>query len=108
MSESRTNGRRSRSRAFRPSLDGRLEDRMLMTVGSAAKIAKQLDFSQVLAQASRAAATPIVSTNRRFCPSCTASFPSHGFAKRVRRDRRPRRPGAVRMSRSPRPTAPTT
>ena len=34
MSESRPNGGRARSRAFRPALDGRLEDRVLMSVAA--------------------------------------------------------------------------
>ncbi len=47
MSESRTNGGRPRSRAFRPSLDGRLEDRVLMS-SIASKVKDQLSLSAAL------------------------------------------------------------
>ena len=43
MSESRTNGGRPRSRAFRPSLDGRLEERVLMS-SAASKVKDQLSL----------------------------------------------------------------
>jgi hypothetical protein len=45
MSETRPNGGRARSRAFRPALDGRLEDRVLMSV---ADITKDLAYSAYL------------------------------------------------------------
>jgi hypothetical protein len=45
MSESRKDGHRSRSRAFRPSVDGGLEDRVLMSL---ADIPKQLAYSAFL------------------------------------------------------------
>jgi hypothetical protein len=45
MSESRPNGGRPRSRAFRPALDGRLEDRVLMTVTA---VKQQLGVSAYL------------------------------------------------------------
>jgi hypothetical protein len=44
MSESRTNGGRARSRVFRPCLDGRLEDRVLLS-SAASKIKDQLALS---------------------------------------------------------------
>jgi hypothetical protein len=44
MSESRTNGGRPRSRAFRPSLDGRLEERVLMS-SAASKVKDQLSLA---------------------------------------------------------------
>jgi hypothetical protein len=47
MSESRTNGGRPRSRAFRPSLDGKLEDRVLMS-SAAAKVKDQLALAGAL------------------------------------------------------------
>ncbi len=47
MSESRTNGGRPRSRAFRPLLDGRLEDRVLMS-SIASKVKDQLSLSAAL------------------------------------------------------------
>ena len=49
MSESRTNGGRPRSRAFRPLLDGRLEDRVLMS-SIASKVKDQLQLSACPAQ----------------------------------------------------------
>jgi hypothetical protein len=47
MSESRTNGGRPRSRAFRPSLDGRLEERVLMS-SAASKVKDQLSLAGAL------------------------------------------------------------
>ena len=47
MSESRTNGGRPRSRAFRPLLDGRLEDRVLMS-STASEVKDQLQFRAAL------------------------------------------------------------
>jgi hypothetical protein len=47
MSESRTNGGRPRSRAFRPSLDGQLEERVLMS-SAASKVKDQLSLAGAL------------------------------------------------------------
>ena len=76
MSESRTNGGRARSRAFRPALDGRLEDRVLLSCRGQDQ--KTLGYSRVLAQAPRRAQRLPRSTNRRTWHSMRRHFIRHG------------------------------
>ncbi len=71
MSESRTKGGRPGSRAFRPLLDGRLEDRVLMSSQSARIQEGSRLFQRYLLKHPARAERLSAQTNRRNCKACT-------------------------------------